>query len=112
MSGTIAEQAIYVRHVGGLKESQIGEIVGAAPNTVRSWVHLRRTPSGARADRLLELAATIRQLELIMQPQHIPVWLLSPSPALDNEKPAHLLAEGEYDRVMRLIAGMLSPTAT
>jgi len=80
MYGALAEQAIYVRQSSGLSESQIGDIVGAAKSTLGAWINSRRQPTGIRADRLLELVATVRQLEPVMKPEYISVWLMSPVP--------------------------------
>jgi uncharacterized protein (DUF2384 family) len=45
-----------------------------------------------------------------MEPTYIPVWLHKPLPALDDEKPIDLLAEGAWRRVTRLISELESPT--
>jgi hypothetical protein len=50
-----------------------------------------------------------QRLALVVQPESIPVWLLRPILALDDEKPIELIARGEYRRVAKLIAEIEYP---
>jgi hypothetical protein len=44
------------------------------------------------------------RLRRVMDPEYIPVWLNRPLEALDDDKPAELLARGQYRGVAKLIA--------
>gem|GEM_PF-5690684 len=60
---------------------------------------LKRIPSGARAQRIAELSSISERLLRVMDPEHIPVWMNKPAPALDDRKPIELISGGEYLRV-------------
>jgi hypothetical protein len=79
---------------------------------VRDWLNGRSAPTGARADRLIELAEMTDRLARVMEPGYIPVWLNRPLEALDDDKPVELLARGDYWRVAQLIAELEYPGVT
>jgi hypothetical protein len=95
-----------------LSDRQIAAATGAMPSTVRDWLSGRSAPSGARADRLVELGAMIDRLVRVMQPAFIPIWLTRPIEALDDDKPVDVLARGDYRRIARLIAELEYPGAS
>jgi hypothetical protein len=49
------------------------------------------------------------RLTRVMDPEYIPIWLIRPTQALDNDKPIELLARGHYRRVAHLIAELEYP---
>jgi uncharacterized protein (DUF2384 family) len=105
----LLEDAQRVHDVAGLSDRMIAAATGAKPSTVRGWLSGRSEPSGARAERLIELAEMIKRLALVLRPESIPVWLQRPILALDDEKPIELIARGEYRRVAKLIAEIEYP---
>jgi transcriptional regulator with XRE-family HTH domain len=107
-----AEEARYVRRVAHLSDREIAQVTGAGLSTVSAWLRLTRSPSGQRAQRLVELSAMVERLARVVAEDYIPVWLNKPIPALDDHKPLELLAAGEYRRVARLISELEAPTLT
>jgi transcriptional regulator with XRE-family HTH domain len=105
----LAIEARRVRDVAHLSDRQIAAATGARPSTVRDWLNGRSAPTGARADRLIELGEITDRLSRVMEPGYIPIWLNRPLEALDDDKPVELLARGEYRRVARLIAELEYP---
>jgi uncharacterized protein (DUF2384 family) len=105
----LLEDAQRVHDVAGLSDRMIASATGAKPSTVRGWLAGRSEPTGARAERLIELAEMIKRLALVLRPESIPVWLLRPILALDDEKPIELIARGEYRKVAKLIAEIEYP---
>lgn len=105
----LLEDAQRVHDVAGLSDRMIATATGAKPSTVRGWLAGRSEPTGARAERLIELAEMIKRLALVLRPESIPVWLQRPILALDDEKPIELIARGEYRRVAKLIAEIEYP---
>jgi hypothetical protein len=105
----LLEDAQRVHDMAGLSDRMIAAATGAKPSTVRGWLAGRSEPTGARAERLIELAEMIKRLALVVQPESIPVWLQRPILALDDEKPIELIARGEYRRVAKLIAEIEYP---
>jgi hypothetical protein len=105
----LLEDAQRVHDMAGLSDRMIAAATGAKPSTVRGWLAGRSEPTGARAERLIELAEMIKRLALVVRPESIPVWLQRPILALDDEKPIELIARGEYRRVAKLIAEIEYP---
>ena len=105
----LAAEARRVHDEAKLSDRQIAAATGARPSTVRDWLSGRSAPTGARADRLIELGAMTDRLARVMQRDFIPIWLTRPIEALDDEKPVDVLARGEYRQIARLIAELEYP---
>jgi transcriptional regulator with XRE-family HTH domain len=101
-----AREAVRVHEIAGLSDADIARATGAAPSTARAWLAGTRSPSGERAERLIELSALVERLAAVMDPSYIPVWLRRPIPALGERKPLDLLARGEYRRVARVVSSL------
>jgi hypothetical protein len=106
---SLLEEVQRVHDMAGLSDRMIAIATGAKPSTARGWLAGRSEPTGARAERLIELAEMIKRLALVLRSESIPVWLQRPSLALDDEKPIELIARGEYRRVAKLIAEIEYP---
>jgi hypothetical protein len=111
MSAAYAEEAIHVHDTGHLSDREIARATGAAPSTVREWLARRSAPSGARAERLVELSSVVERLARVIRPTYIPVWLNKPLAALDDDKPIERIASGDYRSVARLVSGLEDPGA-
>ena len=105
----LAAEARRVHDQAQLSDRQIAAATGARPSTVRDWLSGRSAPSGARADRLVELGAMVDRLARVMQADFIPIWLTRPIEALDDEKPVEVLARGDYRRIAKLIGELEYP---
>jgi len=112
MSAAFAAEAIRIHDEAHLPHDVIAEAVGAAPSTVRDWLGGRSSPTGQRARRLAELGAITDRLARVIDADYIPVWLLKPIEALDDNRPIDLLARGQVRRVARVISGLESPGAS
>jgi transcriptional regulator with XRE-family HTH domain len=110
MTTAFAEEAARIRATGHLSDRDIARATGAGVSTVGAWLRGSRSPRGERAERLAELSAIVERLARVMDPRYIPVWLQKPLPALENEKPIDLLAQGEWRQVARLVSALESPT--
>ncbi len=49
------------------------------------------------------------RLRRVMRADYIPVWLIRPNSALDDDKPIDVIAQGDYRRVARVIAELEDP---
>jgi len=76
----LLEEAQRVHEVAGLSDRTIAAATGAKPSTVRGWLSGRSEPTGARAERLIELAEMIKRLALVVKPESIAVWLMRADP--------------------------------
>jgi transcriptional regulator with XRE-family HTH domain len=112
MTTAFAEEAVHVRETGHLSDREIARATGAAPSTVREWLSQRRSPTGARAERLAELSSIVERLAVVIRPSYIPVWMNKPLPALNDDKPIDRIASGDYRAVAQLISGLEDPGAS
>ena len=111
MAVSVAAEASRARELGHLTETDIARATGVAPSTARAWLAGTRTPTGQRAERLIELSAMVERLATVVRPDYIPIWLRKPIPALDDDKPLDVIAAGQYRRVAELISGLEDPGA-
>jgi hypothetical protein len=111
MAVSVASEAVRARELGHLSEADIARAAGVAPSTARAWLACTRSPTGERAERLIELTAMVERLANVMRPDYIPIWLRKPIPALDDDKPLDVIAAGQYRRVAELISGLEDPGA-
>jgi uncharacterized protein (DUF2384 family) len=108
----LTTEAQRMRDVAHLSDVLIAKATGARPSTVRDWFAGRSSPTGTRAERLIELAEMADRLARVMQAEYIPVWLQRPVPVLDDKKPIELLARGDYKPVADVIADLEYPGVT
>lgn len=110
MAAVFADEAVRIRD-HGLNDELIARATGAARSTVRDWLARRSAPTGSRAERVGELSAIVERLPRVMDRDYIPVWLVKPIEALNDDKPIDVIAGGEYRRVARLISELEDPGA-
>jgi uncharacterized protein (DUF2384 family) len=101
-----ADEAVRVREAGHLSVALLAKGTGAEQSTVRAWLSHTRTPSGVRAERLVELSSVVERLLGVVQADYIPVWLLKPNLALDEQRPIDVIAAGDYRMVSALLASL------
>ena len=61
-------EAAYVNDVAKLSDADLARATGAAQSTSRAWLNGSRSPTGERAERLIELSALVERLERLMEP--------------------------------------------
>jgi hypothetical protein len=98
--------ATEVRRVrdAGLETSDIATATGTDTTTVASWMSSRRSPTGERRIRLIDLSAIVERLRNVMDPAYVPIWLNKPVRSLGDERPIVLIARGESRAVLRIVA--------
>jgi transcriptional regulator with XRE-family HTH domain len=101
---SFAREATFVSDIAQLSDTDIARATGVAPSTARAWLAGTRSPTGERAERLVELSSLVERLVRVIDPAYVAVWLRKPVPALDEEKPIDVIRRGEYRRVARLIS--------
>ncbi len=108
---TLIREVAYVNRAANLSDSDIARATGAAPSTARAWRNESRSPTGERAERVIELTALVERLERLMDADYIAVWLRKPIAALDDEKPLDLIGRGDYRAVAAAISSLEDPPA-
>jgi transcriptional regulator with XRE-family HTH domain len=112
MPSVFADEAVRIHDRAHLSHDVIAEAVGAAPSTVRDWLSGRSSPTGLRARRLADLGAITDRLERVIDAEYIPVWLVGPIEALDDQRPIELIARGVARAVAQVVSGLESPGAS
>lgn len=106
MAVGFAGEAAHAREVGRLSVADVARATATDDSTVRAWLNETRSPSGERAERLVELSSLVERLAQVMRPDYIAVWLRKPNTLLADDKPLDLIAQGEYRRVSRVISSL------
>lgn len=106
----LVREAVYLHEVAQLNDADIARATGVARSTARAWLAHTRSPTGERAERLIELSALVERLARVMEPSYIAVWLRKPVPALGERKPIDLIAGGRYLRVAQLVSALEEAT--
>jgi putative toxin-antitoxin system antitoxin component (TIGR02293 family) len=84
----------------------VARVLGTSTRSVNRWVSSGATPRRDTEERLLELKAVVDALVQVLRDEPARLWLRSPLPALDYEKPIDLIERGEYRRVIGAILAM------
>lgn len=102
----LIREAVYLHEIAQLTDADIARATGVARSTARAWLAHTRSPTGERAERLIELSALVERLARVMEPSYIAVWLRKPVPALAEHKPIDVIANGDYMRVAELVSAL------
>lgn len=90
----------------GLTYEEVGDIVDASPRSVVRWTAGQVVPQRLNKQRLIELAYVADALAEVLPRDQANVWMFSPNRLLEHRKPADLVRDGEYQRVLALIDAM------
>jgi DNA-binding transcriptional regulator YiaG len=94
----------------GITRTELSRAVGAAERTVQTWAAGTSKPTGARAERLLDVQLIVRLLSETYTREGIRIWLSSRNRNLELRRPLDLLEEGDIDAVLeeanRISGGM------
>ncbi len=101
---TIAAQRLErIIGTGGLDSRTVARILERSPRTVSRWLRHGVSPRKESQQRLGELDAVIERLRLSVDPGAASAWMFTPVPMLDGRRPADLVRDGEYRRVIAAI---------
>ena len=106
MAVGFANEAMHIKEIGNLSTADIARGTGSDESTVRAWLNDTRSPTGVRAERLVELSSIVERLARTMDRSYVPVWLRKPNRLLADEKPLDLIAGGTYRRVSRVVSSL------
>lgn len=84
----------------------VARVLGTTARSVTRWSTSGATPRRESEERLLELKTVVDTLRQTMRDEPARLWLRSPVPALDYDKPIDLIERGEYRRVIGAILAL------
>ena len=86
--------------------SDVARVLGTSARSVNRWVHAGSLPRRESEERLLELKAVVDVLREVLRDEPARLWIRTPNPTLDYEKPIELIERGEYRRVIGAIRAL------
>lgn len=107
-TGSLMESGYYSRIVEELRETaltaaEVARITGVKERQVQHWVAGTHRPTGAKRDRLLELAYIVERLRDIYRPEGVDIWIHGRNRDLGGERPIDLLQSGDFATVLNAI---------
>jgi len=92
-----------LRNFGGLKGRDIANIMQVSPASVTRWGKGTHSPTVEKQTVIAELRWVAERLSDFYEPDEVRLWLQSPHPQLDHEKPYALINEGRSSEVLEVI---------
>ncbi len=89
-----------------LDGADVARVLGTTPRSVNRWQAHRSAPRRESEERLLELKTVVDLLQRTLRDDPARLWLRSPNPDLEYEKPLDAIAKGEYQRVIGAILAL------
>lgn len=86
--------------------ADVARVSGSHARSVNRWHTAQSEPRRDAEERLLELKAVVDLLRRVVRDDGARLWLRSPNPDLNYEKPLDLVATGEYQRVIDLLLAL------
>ncbi|CAN5380637.1 hypothetical protein BH24ACT7_BH24ACT7_13250 [soil metagenome] len=83
----------------------VARVTGATARSVSRWLE-GASPRRPAEERLLELKSVLDLLRRVLREEPARLWIRSPNPDLDYEKPLDLIERGEYRRVIGSILAL------
>ena len=81
----------------------VARVLRTSARSVARWASEGSLPRRDNEERLLELKAVVDALRQVMRDEPARLWLRSPVPALDYNKPIELIERGDYRTVIGAI---------
>jgi transcriptional regulator with XRE-family HTH domain len=105
-SGIYAKTVERLEERAGLTYEDIARVVGASPRSISRWAHGEADPRSRPRDRLLEVSAVVTELSKVLKSDAAHVWLFTPNPFLEFDRPIDLIAEGQFRRVLAAVEAL------
>jgi len=105
-SGIYARTLEKLEQKAGLTYEDVARVVGSSPRSISRWAHGESDPRSRARDRLLETAAVVTELSGVLASDAAHVWLFTPNPFLEFDRPIDLVTEGQYRRVLAAVQAL------
>lgn len=90
----------------GLTNEELGGILDASARSVARWSVGDVVPQKLNKQRLLDLSYVAEALAEVLPREHANLWMFSPNKMLNHERPADLVRDGDYKKVLDAIEAM------
>ena len=88
---------------GGLKGRDIANIIGVSPPTVTRWGKGEGSPTIDKQTEIAELRWVAERLSDFYEPDDARLWLQSPHPQLQDQRPYELINQGRTSEVLEIL---------
>lgn len=88
---------------GGLRGSDIANIMSVSPPTVSRWSSGKGTPSLHTQTVIADLRYVVDRLSDFYRPDETRLWLHAPHPLLNQERAIDLIIDGRTEEVLAVI---------
>jgi len=102
MSTAVARKLREI-HKGGIRSTDVAQLLGTRPETISRWNSGRNQPQGVSLHRLLELEYIVQRLTELYTPEEARLWIFGRHKALGDQRPADLIQQGRSEEVLRAI---------
>lgn len=92
-----------LQRYGGLKGRDIANIVGVSPPTVTRWRKGDGGPTIDKQTKIAELRWVAERLSDFYDPDEARLWLQSPHPQLNGERPYEVINQGRTNEVLEIL---------
>lgn len=103
MSTAVARILGDLRERGGLKGTDIANIVDVSPPTVSRWTRGKGSPPLRTQTVIADLRYVVECLSDLYSPEETRLWLHTPHPLLERERAVDLIHEGRTEEVLAVI---------
>lgn len=106
MSTAVARTMAHLQSVGGLKGTDIANIVGVSAPTVSRWTNEKGSPPLDTQTVLAELRYVVDRLSDFYTPDEARLWLHAKHPLLEQRRAIDLIRAGKTEDVLAVIERM------
>ncbi|ANC90504.1 DUF2384 domain-containing protein [Azospirillum humicireducens] len=110
MSNAIARKLESLHRKGAMRNVDVANLLGAAPDQVARWDQGRDFPVPEARKRLVDAEFIVDQLSDLYEPEEARQWLFTPQPRLNHAIPATLIQQGRVDEVQAVLNQLLDGT--
>lgn len=99
----LARKLDVIRDKGGLRSTDVANLLGTRPETVSRWNQGKAHPHASTEKALLELEYIVDQLSDFYEPDQARQFVFARQRLLDGRSPAELIRQGAIDEVLHLV---------
>lgn len=103
MEGAVSRYLSDFETQGGLRGTDIANLVGVSKATVSRWRTGKAHPQPASERLLSDLRYVIDRLDEYYTPEEIRLWLYAPHPQLEGRRAIDVIHEGGLVRILEII---------
>lgn len=105
------EELEELRSGFGLTEKELATALETTPRTLRRWLAGASVPRPEGRERIEDLLDVLRTLRMSVREEAVPKWVRRRVDLLGGDRPADLIVEGDFHRLLHLADGLATGTS-